>query len=87
MKYKVTIEEVSGDNKLVFETENQENIIRIVEKLKQHPDVDTEDAATFGVGLKLFSTIILKNKNTPLFKDFLPHFKTFMKTLKGSISK
>lgn len=62
MKYKVTVEEMSGDNKLIFETENQENILRIVEKLKQHPNVDKEDAAAFGVGLKLLSTIILKTK-------------------------
>ncbi len=39
-------------------------------------------ASEFAIGLKLFGEIIIKNRHTPLFNDFLPHFKSFMKKLK-----
>lgn len=87
MKYKVTVEEVSGDKSIVFETENHENIIEIAEKLKNLPDLNENDAAALGVGLKLFSGVMMNNKNMSLFKEFLPHFKGFMKNLKSGMMK
>ncbi|PWV53323.1 DUF3861 family protein [Chitinophaga sp. S165] len=39
-------------------------------------------ASEFAIGLKLFGEIIIKYRHTPLFNDFLPHFKSFMKKLK-----
>ncbi|MGQ1891050.1 DUF3861 domain-containing protein [Thermophagus sp. OGC60D27] len=85
MKYKVTVEEVSGEDSLVFEINNHENVLEIAQRLKKLPDLNEDDAAALGVGLKLFSGVMMNNKNMPLFKDFLPHFKDFMKNLKGSI--
>lgn len=81
-QYKITVEEISGENTLTFEAESHEDILAIVDKLKQHSDFE-EDAAAFGVGLKLFSGVMMKQKSNPLFKDLLPHFKVFMKGLKG----
>lgn len=81
--YKVTLEEVSGDHKLEFETESHEDILAIVEKLKSHPDLK-EDAAAFGIGLKLFSGVMMKQKDNPMFKNLMPAFKDFMKSLKSS---
>jgi hypothetical protein len=37
------------------------------------------------VGLKLFGETLLENKDLPLFKDFMPHFGQFMKTLKQTV--
>lgn len=87
MKYKITVEEVAGDQQLVFETEQKENILEIAEKLKHHSDFDEEDAVALGIGLKLFSGVMMKNKNNPIFKDLLPSFKTFMKGLKGGMKR
>lgn len=83
MRYKVTVEEVSGEKTLSFESENHEDIFAIVEKLKQHPDFK-DDAAEFGVGLKLFTGVIMKQKTNPIFKNLMPHFKDFMMELKGA---
>nr|WP_320118911.1 DUF3861 domain-containing protein [uncultured Marinifilum sp.] len=82
-KYKVTLEEISSDNKLTFETESHEDIIKIVEKLKTHPDFG-DDAEVFGVGLKLFTGVMMKQKSNPLFKTMMPAFKEFMQGLKSA---
>lgn len=37
---------------------------------------------SFAVGLKLMSEILLENKEIQLFKEFLPHFIEFIKSLK-----
>jgi hypothetical protein len=37
------------------------------------------------IGLKLFSEVMLKNRNHPLFEEFLPAFGVFMKKLKGKL--
>lgn len=89
MRYKITVEEILADNniseeKLEFEAESHENILAIVEKLKQHPDFDNNDAAILGVGLKLFTAGMLKQKDNSLFENLMPPFKDFMKRLKSS---
>ena len=82
-KYKITVEEVSGENTLTFEADSHENILKIVEKLKTHPDFG-DDAAAFGVGLKLFTGVMMKQKSNPLFKNLMPAFKDFMQELKDA---
>lgn len=67
---------------LQFEVENHDDIIAIVKRLEQRADFTEGDARAFGVGLKLFSEVMIKNKQAPLFADFLPHFINFMKELK-----
>ena len=89
MNYKITIEEINKEGKLEgekleFKTQSHDNLFEIVEKLKQHPELGNTDVASLGVGLKLFTGIMLKNKKLPLFKNLLPHFKDFMKDLKKS---
>ena len=87
--YKVTIEEIVYENKeaaekLSFEAESHDDIFKIVEMLKQSPDFDSNDAAALGVGLKLFTGVMMKQKDNPIFKELLPHFKDFMKELKSA---
>lgn len=82
-EYKVTVEELTGEKTLCFEAESREDIFVIVEKLKQHPELGN-DAAAFGLGLKLFTSVMMKQKSNPLFENLLPAFKDFMMELKGS---
>ncbi|MDV7139017.1 DUF3861 domain-containing protein [Maribacter sp. TH_r10] len=88
MKYKITVEELTkegnfGEEKLEFETISHDNLFEIVKKLKEHPEFSNTDVASLGIGLKLFTGVILKEKELPLFKNLLPHFKEFMKGLKS----
>ncbi len=89
MKYKITVEELTkagtlGEEKLEFETISHDNFFEIVKKLKEHPEFTNTDVASLGIGLKLFTGVMLKEKELPLFKNLLPHFKEFMKGLKSS---
>ena len=87
MRYKITVDEILGENKFSekkrkFEAESHDNLFDIVDKLKQHPDFNDNEAASLGIGLKLFSGVLIKQKENPLFKTFMPHFKEFMMGLK-----
>ncbi|MEN8764598.1 DUF3861 family protein, partial [Wenyingzhuangia sp.] len=37
----------------------------------------------FAIGLKLFSEVMLKNKDNPLFEEFRPAFSALMKKIKS----
>lgn len=86
-RYKITIEEIPAQEdtaarSLQFSIENHDDIFFIVNHLEQRPDFSKEDAQAFGVGLKMFSEVMLSKKSEPLFAGFFPHFIDFMKTLK-----
>lgn len=60
-----------------------DEIYEIIAHIKRKNIFSEQDAATeFAIGLKLFGDILIKYRHTPLFNDFLPHFKSFMKKLK-----
>lgn len=87
--YRFTIEQLEDSNSttsdsdpLVFEAQHHEDIFKIVEKMKDKTDFQEADAVAFAVGLKLFSGVMLNNKEHVLFEQFKPHFADFMKALK-----
>lgn len=89
-RYRITVEHLCDADggpsghpiPLQFETGNHDDIFAIVERLRQRGDFDANTAAAFGVGLKLFSEVMLENKSHPLFSEFRAHFSDFMKGLK-----
>ncbi|TVZ15990.1 DUF3861 domain-containing protein [Maribacter sp. MAR_2009_72] len=67
-----------------FEFVNHDNIFAIIERMKQRDRFKTEqDSIEFAIGLKLFSEVMLRNKDNPLFEDFRPAFGAMMKKLKS----
>jgi len=89
--YKFTVEcledskgNTADSNPLIFETRNHDDIFKIVERMQGKMDLDEADSTAFAVGLKLFGEVMLKNKDNELFRQFMPHFKDFMKGLKKS---
>ena len=44
--------------------------------------LDDQDIKALVIGLKLFSEVMLKYKDSKPFKELLPHFKDFKKELK-----
>lgn len=69
---------------LQFETENHDNILAIVERLQQRTDLGfgPDETAAFAVGLKLFSEVMLKHRQHPLFEPLREAFPAFMQNLK-----
>ncbi len=88
-QYKITIEHTATPNgestdngKVEFEIANHDEILGIIEKLKQRPDIDSSAAAPLGLGIKLFGGVMLEDKKNPVFSDIRPHFSDFMKKFK-----
>lgn len=93
-RYRVTLEHLADKEggavsrePLRFEVGNHDDIFSIVERLRRRSDFDENDAAAFGVGLKLFSEVMLENRENSLFSSFIPHFSQFMKDLKKGSEK
>ncbi|MCX7279860.1 MAG: DUF3861 domain-containing protein [Burkholderiales bacterium] len=90
-QYRLTVEhltdaqgELSGHAPLQFEVGNHDDIIAIVERLRNRSDFGEDEAAAFGVGLKLLGEVIITNKENPLFDTLRVPFAQFMKVLKTS---
>jgi hypothetical protein len=91
-KYKIILEQVSlmkEDAKLsdplILEFENHDEIFKIIEIMREKDLFKEKNhAIEFAIGLKMFSEVVVKNKNIPLFKEFFPAFGDFMKKLKST---
>ncbi|MCF1191550.1 DUF3861 domain-containing protein [Mangrovimonas sp. AS39] len=89
--YKLTIEEVALKDPneplkdgITLEFDNHDDIFKIIDVIKDKELFEDKNQATeFGLGLKLFSEVMLKNRKHPLFEEFLPEFGKFMKQLKS----
>jgi hypothetical protein len=93
-RYRITLEHLHSPKDLAlnetidFEFENHDEIFSIIEKIRANNPFDNEKQATeFALGLKLFSEVMIKNKENPLFEELMPAFISFMKKLKTSITE
>lgn len=68
---------------LSFEVGNHDDMFHIVELMRTRGDFDPDTSTALAIGLKLFSEVMLENKDHELFEDFRPHFVQFMKRLKS----
>lgn len=89
--YKVTLEHTYSpkDEELqqpvILAFDNHDNIFNIVKVLKEKDLFNDESqSAEFAIGLKMFSEVMLRNRDNPLFEQLQPAFRDFMKKLKGS---
>jgi hypothetical protein len=58
--------------------------IRLQQQCKKKVDLAEPDATAFAVGLKLFSGVMVENKDHDLIKQLMPNFKDFIKKLKSN---
>ena len=70
---------------LQFNAYNHDDLFKVLEHISKAKLFDDEKTKAFAVGLKLFGETLLENKDMPLFKDFMPQFIEFMKTLKQTV--
>lgn len=87
--YKITLEHTFSPKDedlnpgLSLDFDNHDEIFSIITKLQEKNHFqDAEQSAQFAIGLKMFSEVMLKNKDSDLFSEFLPEFKNFMGKLK-----
>jgi Domain of Unknown Function with PDB structure (DUF3861) len=91
-KYKIKLELLSTAKQddtvyepIELEFDNHDNIFSIINRLQSKELFENKNqAAEFAIGLKMFSEVMLKNRTHPLFSEFSPAFREFMKKLKSS---
>ena len=67
-----------------LEFDNHDEIFEIIERIKAKDLFASKEQATeFAIGLKMFSEVMIKNRNLPLFEELKPAFQNFMKRLKS----
>ena len=73
-----------GTKNLSLEFDNHDDLFNIFEVVKSKQIFEDENTATeFALGLKLFTEVMLKNKQQPLFEELRPAIMEFMKKLKS----
>ena len=89
--YKVTLEHIHNPKgeelhtTVATEFDNHDNIFSIIERLQEKDLFNTKNESTeFAIGLKMFSEVMLRNRENPLFSELAPAFKEFMVKLKSS---
>lgn len=90
-KYQLTLmlqERASGQTEpprqLELEFTNHDELFGIIDRLQAlDPFENPSQATEFAIGLKLFSEVMLRNRNHPLFDELIPAFGSFMKRLKS----
>jgi hypothetical protein len=90
-RYRVTMEMTAGQKSepvtgrsLSFETQNHDDVLGIVERLQARGDFSADTAASLGVSLKLFSEVVLENRQNPLFAPLRAPLREFIAGLKNS---
>lgn len=85
-QYRITVEKMVGNTavqQMSFDTTNHDDIFAILDKVDDRLGFSHEQTQGFIVGLKLFSEVMLAERQHPLFSEFGPQFKLFMKKLKS----
>ena len=90
-KYKLTLEEISlakeddlSNAPLTLEFDNHDNLFNIINAVKSKGLFEDENqSAEFAIGLKMFTEVILKNRDNELFAALQPAIGEFMKKLKS----
>ncbi|MEQ6290598.1 DUF3861 domain-containing protein [Vogesella sp. GCM10023246] len=97
-RYRVTLEHLSSPKAdaalhppLSFETGNHDDVFSIIERSRAKGVFDADTAASLALGLKLFSEVMLKHRDHPVFAElhepmraFIGRFKALGREVDGS---
>ncbi|MCS3528978.1 DUF3861 domain-containing protein [Chryseobacterium sp. JUb7] len=73
-----------GEKTLEFDFDNHDDIFKIFDVIQSKNIFESEQTAhEFALGLKLFTEVMIKNKQHPLFEELRPAIMEFMKKLKS----
>lgn len=89
-RYHIYLKELSlkdgsaPEKTLSFDFENHDDLFKIFDLIQSKQIFDNEQTAhEFSLGLKLFTEVMLTNKQHPLFEELRPAVVEFMKKLKS----
>lgn len=84
-KFRIHMERLDGDSpdSLTFEAVNHDDILGIVRRIQNRPELGGDEAAALAVGLKLFSEVLLHHRKESPYAELQPHLRDFILALKG----
>lgn len=90
--YRITAEKLglpegSDPVRCSFEVTSHDDIVPLIERVRELDVLPEEELAQFTVGLKLFGGIHMTHRREPLFAELHTPFLDFMKRLKANASK
>ena len=86
LKEKAPKNGTSDGKRLEFQFVNHDDIMQLMSFIKNKKIFNEQrDNIEFLLGLKLFSQVMLRNRNHELFTDFGPEFGIFMKKFKSHV--
>jgi hypothetical protein len=87
--YRITLEHLATATEgqeqhapLQFEVGNHDDIFNIIERQRAKGHFDADTSAALGLGLKLFTEVMLKQRKHPLFADINQPMRDFIGKLK-----
>jgi hypothetical protein len=94
-RYRITVEKLADakgepvdGQSLSFYAANHEDILEVVNRMKEKLPFDAATAASLGVGLQLFSEVMLVHREEPLFAGIRPAIGGFMQYLnEGAVDR
>jgi hypothetical protein len=93
-RYRITVEKIAdakGDpvpgQSLSFYAANHDDILAIVSRLQERLPFDASTTASLGVGLKLFSEVVLNHRSDAMFEAIRPALREFIQKLKQQSSR
>lgn len=89
-RYRITLEHLGASKEdtplhasLSFETGNHDDLFPIIERSRAKGVFDADTAAALALGLKLFTEVMLKNRDHPLFADVSAPMRAFIGKFKA----
>lgn len=86
--YRITVEKLDlpeGSEPVgcTFDVTNHDDIVPLIDRVRELNVLPEAELAQFTIGLKLFSGVHMAHRREPLFAELHPHFVDFMKRLKA----
>ena len=84
-RYRITLEHLAAPkadtalhDPLVFEATNHDDLFAILERSRSKGVFDEETVTALALGMKLFTEVMLKHRNDPLFADIAGPMRSFI---------
>jgi hypothetical protein len=93
-QYRITMEYLGGKHAgpdlhspLTFTAENHDDLFEIIEHVQAARFFDPATSAALTLGMKLFSEVMLKNRNDPMFAPMLAAYRDYIRVFKQRMAE
>ncbi|SFK53152.1 DUF3861 domain-containing protein [Lysobacter sp. cf310] len=85
-RYRVRVTALGeSEAEVSFEVEQHDDLLAIVQRVRDGSPYSSDDAGALAIGLKLFSGVMLAHRDDPLFADIRPAVRVLIGNLKSRV--